>query len=90
MSWEFRGIPFSGREWVGNGAFAFVLFWYQVSLLFSIASYSIMVTTIRKKPFVFLILQLILLKLSFIDKVILPLPSWGLSLQEWGDILFRR
>lgn len=54
-----------------------VLLWSHLSRLLSKASYSIMITAVGEKPLMFLILQLIFLQLSLVDKVILPLSWWS-------------
>ena len=54
-----------------------VLLWSHLSRLLSKASYSIMITAVGEKPLMLLILQLIFLQLSLVDKVILPLSWWS-------------
>lgn len=65
-----------------------ILFWDH---LFSITSDSLMITAIREKSLVLLVLKFIFLKLSLIDKVILSgYFRWGhLSKLSWFILWWR-
>jgi hypothetical protein len=77
-------VLLSGRNWVRDCIWADVSILLWNHLLFSKASYSLMIATIGEEPFVFLILQFVLLELSFIDEIVLPWALLGRRVPRLG------